>query len=166
MWRLCCANRIGTAPCLFAIEIVIFRKTFLSKSTFFSYKSVCVRGILKAWYVLEGRSWILRRADYKTPIIFWIAARQHSDFPLHLLAHRFTVEVNLISRVYWYAHETAENRLAVFSQELWETELGDIDYSSTCKSGGGHAHVGQCGLNLQAVLSSHLVNEAVNNLCT
>lgn len=55
MWRLSYTKRLDTAPCLFAIEIEIIRKTLLSKSTFFSCKTVYVRGILKAQCVLEGR---------------------------------------------------------------------------------------------------------------
>lgn len=55
MWRLSYTQRLGTALCRFAIEIEMIRKTLLSKSTFFSCKTVCVRGTLKALYVLEGR---------------------------------------------------------------------------------------------------------------
>lgn len=53
------------------------------------------------------------------------AARQHNDFLLHLHAHRLPVEVHFISKAYWYVTEKTGNSLAVFSQELGETELGE-----------------------------------------
>lgn len=127
MWRLSCAYRIGTALCLFAREIDIFRKSLLS----FSVVKVSVsEGPWKlSVFWREGvESWeeLITKPNYfLNCTVIWLQLNSTVIFLCIFMLTDLPVEVNLISKAYWHVREKAGNSLAVFSQELWEAELGE-----------------------------------------